>query len=120
MTRLKTEQSEDEWLREMNLEEGQPKNRYKKDSDGIIRYGKREDARLVIPASMREEVMDSNHNYILAGHGGMKKTYARIGRTYFWPNMQEDINDYCNRCHLCLRKKDAHIKKSPLHPLIAE
>ena len=64
--------------------------------------------------------MESNHNYILAGHGGMKKTYARIARTYYWPNMQEDINEFCNRCHLCLRKKDEHTKKAPLHPLIAE
>ena len=89
----------------MDLSIGQVKNNYGRDNDGMIRYGKRDDSRLVIPATMREEVLESNHDYVLAGHGGIGKTYAKVSRTYFWPNMHDDVVQYCKRCHFTSARK---------------
>ena len=86
----------------------------------MIRYGRKEDERLVIPAAMREEVLDDNHDYVIAGHGGIGKTYAKVSRTYYWPNMHDDMVQYCNRCQLCIRKIDAHTREVPLFPVPAD
>ena len=86
----------------------------------MVRYGRGEDTRLVIPATMREEVLEDNHDYILAGPGGLGKTYAKVSQAYYWPNMQDDLAEYCSRCHLCIWKKDAHTRKTPLCPVHAD
>ena len=77
MQRLQLVQFNDKWLKEMDLGIGQVKNNYRRDDDGMIMYGERDDARLVIPATMREEVLDSNHDYMLAGHGARNRENLR-------------------------------------------
>ena len=63
----------------MNLGMGQTKHNYRRDDDNMVRYGG-EAARLVIPATTRGEVLEANHDYLLAGHGGVGKTYAKVSQ----------------------------------------
>ena len=55
----------------MNLEIGKLNNNYVLDEDGMVWYGQGKDARLVVPSTMRNEVLEANHDYLLAGHGGI-------------------------------------------------
>ena len=82
MSRLKEEQEKDQELQRLQLKSGEIINGFYKDEDGIIYFksniGTEEEGKKVVPASMRQEVMEANHDYLLAGHGGIVKTYEKI------------------------------------------
>uniref|UniRef100_A0A0A9XBE2 RNA-directed DNA polymerase n=1 Tax=Lygus hesperus TaxID=30085 RepID=A0A0A9XBE2_LYGHE len=46
-------------------------------------------------------------------HRGINETYQHIKRTYFWPNLKEQITNVINRCELCLKCK---YERKPLKP----
>ena len=76
-------------------------------TDGIV--CKRLDDRdvLVVPRSLREEVMKSHHDLPLAGHPGRERTLARVKHRYFWYGMTPDITEYVQGCPAC------NINKTP-------
>ena len=81
MQRLALEQEKDKWIQDMNPEIGGTKNNYTCDEDGLVWSGQGKDARLAIPATKREEILEANHDYILANHGGIGKTYAKTNQS---------------------------------------
>lgn len=71
-----------------------------------------------VPATptFREFVIDFTHRQI--GHLGHKKTAAAIRRSFFWPSLSRDVNDYTRSCEPCARNKA--VTQRPLgllHPL---
>ena len=102
--RLRREQQREPWLAELckELQVGQVTGKFTIDDEGIIWRVEGEatpevDYRLVVPENMKKEVLDANHNHILAGHGGIGKTCARTSKNYYWPNMAGDVAEHCNR-----------------------
>ncbi len=55
---------------------------------------------LVIPKSLRKQVLSVAHDNV-AGHLGITKTYYRILRNFFWPGIKSDVARYCRSCHVC-------------------
>ena len=64
---------------------------------------------------MRHEILQTYHDNILYGHGGISKTFERIRELYFWPSMHKSVSTYCRNCKVCLYKKDVFHSKAPLN-----
>ncbi|UYV66867.1 K02A2.6-like, partial [Cordylochernes scorpioides] len=66
--------------------------------------------RLVIPASMKLEILDKLH----AGHFGITKTRLRARETVWWPGISEEITETVRKCSVCIQ--EAVSKHEPLIP----
>jgi hypothetical protein len=82
-------------------------SQYQVKEDGLVYF---EDwngnLRLVVPESLRVEIMNEVHNTITeAAHGGYAKTYNRIAAVYYWPRMSRDIKKYTSTCDICQKAK---------------
>ena len=75
--------------------------------------------RLCLPdIPYRKTVIHDNHDLAIAGHPGYIKTYSRIARAYYWPNMGKDIRKHVQECDACQRTKPSnHPPIGRLHPL---
>jgi len=60
---------------------------------------------LVVPQSMREEVMRASHESILGGHLGFDKVLAKVREQYYWPRMYSDIQHWIQSCTVCQQRK---------------
>ena len=75
----------------------------------------REKLLLVVPASLREQVLQSCHDTKFAGHMGQNKTIARLKSTFIWYQMNKDSQNYVKSCSVCNLNKKACVKpKAPL------
>ena len=75
--------------------------------------------RLCLPdIQYRKTMIHDNHDLAIAGHSGYIKTYSRIARNYYWPNMDKDIRKHVQECDACQRTKPSnHPSAGRLHPL---
>ena len=118
-------QEEDGYLKEVleKIETREVADKYLRDENKIIWRRTRsineldDGYRLAVPEKMQGEILKINHDDILAGHGGINKTYGRINRKYHWPNMYKDIVTYCHQCQVCCFKKSGSSRKAPLLPI---
>ncbi|UYV66446.1 hypothetical protein LAZ67_4001706 [Cordylochernes scorpioides] len=60
---------------------------------------------LVVPRTLRLEVLRSSHDAPTAGHLGFAKTYDRIRRRLFWPGLYRSVRNYVGHCRECQRRK---------------
>ena len=75
--------------------------------DGLLLRGDK----IVIPYSMREEILDHIHD----GHLGITKCRERANQGVWWPGLSKQIQDCVAMCKLCMRKKPAQ-QSEPLLP----
>ncbi len=76
--------------------------------DGLWFVGEK----VVVPNSplVRNRVMQEHHDNALAGHRGVAKTKELVERTFWWPNLREDITAYIQFCDACQRNKASNHK----------
>lgn len=67
--------------------------------------------KLVVPISMREQVIKECHDNKLAAHFGTFKTTRRILQKYYWMGVANDVKKYVKQCHVCLQSKSQTKKK---------
>ena len=60
---------------------------------------------LVIPVSLRAEILYSFHDDTFAGHFGTRRTYERLCERYYWVGMWRDTDDWVKSCPTCQMKK---------------
>ena len=74
---------------------------------------------VVVPKDYRPQVLSLAHDSSLAGHLGVKKTYHRVLRNFFWPGLKTDVVKYCRTCHTCqiVGKPNQPVPPAPLHPI---
>ncbi|UYV67556.1 K02A2.6-like, partial [Cordylochernes scorpioides] len=122
LTKIFEAQQEDTTLRAVvnYLEQGWPDK--KKMSQALLSYWHVKDelgvqngllmrsCRLVIPASMKLEILDKLH----AGHFGITKTRLRARETVWWPGISEEIAETVRKCSVCIQ--EAVSKHEPLIP----
>lgn len=53
----------------------------------------------------KKNILKLYHDSKLGGHQGCSKTYHKIKRYYFWPNMKKDIEQYIKSCNICQLNK---------------
>uniref|UniRef100_A0A674E7Q6 Gypsy retrotransposon integrase-like protein 1 n=1 Tax=Salmo trutta TaxID=8032 RepID=A0A674E7Q6_SALTR len=75
-------------------------------------------SQVVVPVKLRELVLTTSHNDV-AGHMGVRKTYNRILRHFFWPGLKRDVSEFIKTCHTCqlTGKPNQAIKPVPLFPI---
>ncbi|UYV75322.1 hypothetical protein LAZ67_12003488 [Cordylochernes scorpioides] len=122
LTKIFEAQQEDTTLKAVvnYLEQGWPDK--KKMSQALLSYWNVKDelgvqngllmrsCRLVIPASMKLEILDKLH----AGHFGITKTRLRARETVWWPGISEEIAETVRKCSVCIQ--EAVSKHEPLIP----
>ena len=71
--------------------------------------------KLVIPDSMRKEVMTNFHDCATSGHAGFFKTYGKIQERFWWTRMYFDIKRFVESCEVCATMKaKSGNQKAPL------
>ena len=81
--------------------------------DGMMHFKNK----VYIPPSLREKVMKENHDTPIAGHPGISKSQELIKRNYWWPKMNQDIEQYVKGCDACQRNKSSRqLKATELKP----
>ncbi|UYV69217.1 K02A2.6-like, partial [Cordylochernes scorpioides] len=122
LTKIFEAQQEDTTLKAVAnyLEQGWPDK--KKMSQALLSYWHVKDelgvqngllmrsCRLVIPASMKLEILEKLH----AGHFGITKTRLRARETVWWPGISEEIAETVRKCSVCIQ--EAVSKHEPLIP----
>ena len=65
---------------------------------------------LIVPTTIRDEVLQGCHDCPTAGHLGQRKTLARVKRSFIWHDMQHDVIEYVRTCSTCSKNKKANVK----------
>ena len=91
------------------LEEGVLKRKYDDTTSGCTIV------QLFVPPPLREEVLKELHAGALEGHLGEEKTLHKAKERFYWPGMQQDVQDLCKTCDTCAtRKNTPRINHAPL------
>ena len=45
------------------------------------------------------------------GHVGINKTQDKVSSQFYWPNIREDVSQYCKMCEQCQRVNHCSLKK---------
>ena len=62
----------------------------------------REDySQIVVPTSLRSQVLSVAHDALLAGHCGFKKTLSRVQNRFWWPGVSADTRHFVQTCDVC-------------------
>ena len=98
------------------------------DSEGVLRLrfngGRRNDKhpfgtvqrnRIIVPKSLRNEVMVLVHRSSTAAHMGNTRSWKRARDNFWWPDMRQDIETYIQGCEECsLNKHVNNPNKAPV------
>ena len=76
----------------------------------------REEERMCIPdiPEIKTILLQEAHDSALAGHPGLDKTYTRLSKIAYWPNMRKHVEKYVKSCHTCRVSKIQTTKPSGL------
>jgi len=75
---------------------------------------------IFVPKHKVSEIIKYHHDNPLAGHLGIAKTIQHIKTNYYWPQMSNDIEQYCQTCDICQKHKGGTKLKAPLKPIKAD
>ena len=78
---------------------------------------------IVVPQSLRGQVLKTAHDALMSGHFGVRRTLARIRSHFFWPQISKDVREYCRSCDVCQKTiSKGRIPVAPLQtmPVISE
>jgi transposase InsO family protein len=60
---------------------------------------------IVVPKSLRKEIIVSMHDHVTGGHLGTPRTTERIRARFYWPDYRRDIAIHCSICDKCNARK---------------
>ena len=60
---------------------------------------------ILVPQSMRQEILKECHDARTAGHLGRNKTTANVKRRFLWHGMRLDAELHVKTCELCAKYK---------------
>jgi len=68
------------------------------------------EGRVYIPNNRKtkEEILKENHDLADVGYSGQHRMLELIKRTYWWPELKEDIKKYIQGCFKCQQNKVQH------------
>uniref|UniRef100_A0A8P4KCX1 Gypsy retrotransposon integrase-like protein 1 n=1 Tax=Dicentrarchus labrax TaxID=13489 RepID=A0A8P4KCX1_DICLA len=73
---------------------------------------------LLLPASLREEVLQQLHQG--HGHQGVERTTNLVRQRCYWPGLYKDVKDWCQKCERCTLAKPVHpAVRTPMGHLMA-
>ncbi|KAJ8390423.1 hypothetical protein AAFF_G00103580, partial [Aldrovandia affinis] len=73
---------------------------------------------LLLPVSLREEVLQQLHQG--HGHQGVERTTDLVRQRCYWPGLYQDVKDWCKQCDRCALAKPVHpTVRTPMGHLLA-
>ena len=73
---------------------------------------------LVLPKSLRTDVLQDLHSGAMGGHLGEDKMLGKLKERYYWPGHHKDIENWCKTCPECAtRKTPTHRGRATLQPI---
>ena len=76
--------------------------------------------RLVVPWSLRKEMIRLVHEGITGGHAGITRTKDQVQRRAFWPGWTKSVELFVKACHPCSRyHRGSAPRRGLLHPGLA-
>ena len=60
---------------------------------------------LVVPESLKTEILRELHDSKTAGHLGVTKTLGRVKQRFYWYKCSQEVKDWCKKCDLCAARK---------------
>ncbi len=74
---------------------------------------------VVVPVKFHHTMIEIAHDQ--SGHQGVRKTYDRLLRHYFWPRLKRDLSSYIKKWKTCqlTSKPNQVLKPAPLKPIQA-
>jgi hypothetical protein len=77
--------------------------------NGLLWYKQR---RLYVrEGRLRDVLLKECHDGPLAGHGGVKHTITFLKKSYYWPNLKEDAEEYVKTCLTCQQNRVVNKKQ---------
>ena len=70
--------------------------------NGILGINVNGSFKIMAPLALRETLLYLAHDDKLSGHCGFKRCLDRL-KTWYWPNMDQEVQNYCQRCVTCQR-----------------
>ena len=70
---------------------------------------------LAVPKKWRSRILSLAHDIPMSGHLAQDKMRSRIKCRFWWPDMDKDIEEYCQTCPECQKTQ---IKPKPGTPLM--
>ena len=70
---------------------------------------------ILLPKSLREEILTELHAHVTAGHLGSMKTMVKVKRRFYWYDYKEFIDSWCRRCLQCQSRSLPKLR--PLAPM---
>ena len=68
----------------------------------------KESKMLVVPSSLRANVLNNLHNTPTAGHLGINKVLPKVKERFYWPSIKQDVEDWCRSCDTCATCKSSN------------
>ena len=69
---------------------------------------------LLVPRSLKKDVLGEVHNGVMGGHFGCRKTLEKVKIKYYWYEMKNDVNSWVLSYDQCDSDKTPH--KLPVTP----
>jgi hypothetical protein len=63
---------------------------------------------------MRDVFLKECHDGLLAGHGGAKRTTTFLKKSYYWPNLKDNAEEYVKICLTCQQNRTLNKKQTGL------
>ena len=70
----------------------------------IERHGSKNTV-IMVPKAITNQLIKEVHGNVMYGHEGQFKTKERILQSYWWPGMDQHINDHLRQCETCQKTK---------------
>jgi hypothetical protein len=67
----------------------------------------KEGLEIVVPDDdeLQSILISEFHDSMYAGHFGMARTWAAVGRIFWWESLEEDVTKFVSTCVTCQRNK---------------
>ena len=75
---------------------------------------------LIVPQSLRQQILTELHDTPTGGHLGEDKLYSRLQQRFYWPGYSTDVKRWCATCPSCAaRKSPTPHNQAPLQTVAA-
>ena len=76
---------------------------------------------IVVPKVCQSEILKLAHESPMGGHLGINKTYSKITKHFYWPQIRHCVAEFCKTCHTCqmVGKPNQKIPVASLKPIPA-
>ena len=75
--------------------------------------------RIVIPEILINDIIQTYHDSKISGHLGVEKTYWKVIKDFWFPDIYGKIENYVKNCDICERNKKFFKYNDELHPIVS-